>query len=369
MGELTLLEVWFGGEKIWPTTDVVQITLGTGLQARNQLRAALTARGLDYQTITEIPFDIELVGTGSTQNMFYGSAALTHVPYMDTSNVTNMNYMFRECYSLTHVPDMNTSQVTGMEYMFFACAALTDGNVRLIGRHPNVITTEMILNSGLTREPFREEVQITLGAGTQARDQFRAALTARGLNYATVTEVPFGIELVGTGTTRYMFHSCEALTHAPIMDTSQVTDMSYMFNRCSSLTRVPGMDTAQVTNMDSMFYTCSSLTRVPDMDTGNVTNMNYMFRGCESLTQAPSMVTSQVTNMYYMFYLCSSLTHIPDMDTGNATEMSSMLRNCSALTDGNVRLIGRHPEVVTGAMTYLSGLTREPFYDAAGNPI
>ena len=141
-------------EKVWPTTDVVRITLGTGLQARDQLRAALSDRGLNYQTVTEIPFDIELVGTGATQRMFWGCASLTHVPDMDTSSVTVMFYMFRGCASLTHVPDMDTSLVTDMSYMFYGCASLTDGNVRLIGRHPEVSTAAMILNSGLTREPF-----------------------------------------------------------------------------------------------------------------------------------------------------------------------------------------------------------------------
>lgn len=131
MDGLTLLEVYVGAEKIWPTVkEVVQITLGTGTEARDQLRAALTARGLDYQTVTEIPFDIELVGSGSTQ------------------------FMFSDCAALTSVPDLITSQVTSMFYMFDGCVSLTDGNVRLIGRNPNVSTTGMITGSGLTREPW-----------------------------------------------------------------------------------------------------------------------------------------------------------------------------------------------------------------------
>ena len=116
--------------EVLPPREVVQITLGTGFQARDQFRAALTARGLDYTTITEIPFDIELVGTGSLRDMF--------------------SY----CSSLVSVPDMDTSQVTDMRFMFHGCSSLTDGNVRLIGKHPNVNTFNMITNSGLTRMPF-----------------------------------------------------------------------------------------------------------------------------------------------------------------------------------------------------------------------
>lgn len=168
---------------------------------------------------------------------------------------------------------------------------------------------------------YRETVRITLGSLYQARDQFRAALTERGLGYQTVTEIPFDIELVGSGSARNMFYGCAALTH------------------------------------------------VPDMDTSSVTNMSYMFRGCSSLTHAPAMDASSVSNMSNMFYGCSALTHVPDMDTSSVTDMSSMFLSCAALTDGNVRLIGKHPNVTTTSMIYLSGLTREPFYDAAGNPI
>ena len=154
VGSTPVTAVYVGAEKIWPTTDVVQITLGTGRQARDQLRATLSARGMDYRTVTEIPFDIELVGTGSTMNMFYDCAALTHAPVMDTSQVTNMGNMFFNCSLLTSVPDMDTAQVTNVGSMFFGCASLTDGNVRLIGRHPQVDTAFMIDGSGLTRLPF-----------------------------------------------------------------------------------------------------------------------------------------------------------------------------------------------------------------------
>ena len=130
VGSTPVKAVYVGAEKVWPTRETVQITLGTGYEARGQFRAALADRGMDYQTVTEIPFEIELVGTGSAQYMFDGCSSLTSVPDMDTSNVTEMRYMFR------------------------GCSSLTDGNVRLIGRHPDVDTTGMITRSGLTREPF-----------------------------------------------------------------------------------------------------------------------------------------------------------------------------------------------------------------------
>ncbi len=188
-------------------------------------------------------------------------------------------------------------------------------------------------------------VQIILGTGREARDQLRAALSDRGLDYRTVQEIPFDIELAGSGSAQNMFQGCAALTHAPVMDTSQVTNMYFMF------------------------YACRSLTHVPDMDTRNVTRMENMFQNCEALTSIPAMDTSSVTNMTGMFYTCAALTHVPDLNTSNVTNMSYMFQNCSSLTDGNVLLIGRHPNVNTTDMILGSGLTRLPFYDTNGNPI
>lgn len=503
------VSLYVGGSppvKVWPTRETVQITLGPGYEAQSQLRAALADYGLDYQTVEEIPFEIELVGTGSASDMFAGCSSLTtvpemdtsqvttmdgmfwecslltHIPPMDTSQVTDMSYMFEYCYSLTHVPDMDTSQVTNMIYMFDGCSSLThvpdmhtssvtdmyaifsdctslisvptmdtsqvtnmvgmfdacsslthapamdtsrvtemnhmfldcsalayvpamdtskvtgmvsmfqncssltDGNVLLMGRHPQVDITNMILDSGLTREPF-DTVQITLGSGDEARDQLRAALTDRGLDYSTVEEIPFEIELVGSGSAQNLFYGyselttipkldtsnvtnmigmfmdCSSLTHVPDMDTSSVANMGAMFMRCSSLTSVPEMDTSKVTNMGSMFYNCSSITSVPAMDTSKVTYMGFMFQDCKSLTTVPAMVTWEVTDMSYMFYNCTSLTKVPRMGTSKVTDMSYMFYNCSSLTDGNAILYGRRPDVNTGSdMITNSGLTYLPFY-------
>ena len=154
-----------------------------------------------------------------------------------------------------------------------------------------------------------------------AWDWLRAKVTEYGESYETVTELPFEI------------------------------------------------DSSQATKMNSMFEGFSALTTVPDMDTRNATDMSDMFRGCSSLTTVPDMDTSQVTNMGSMFGWCSSLTTIPDMNTHNVTDTSYMFYVCSALTDGNVRLIGKHPDVGTVGMIQDSGLTREPFYDSSGQPI
>ena len=223
-------------------------------------------------------------------------------------------------------------------------------NVLMDGRPRHIYPVNFTVKPGeytdLNRvgEVVPEPVWITLGTGFEARDQLRAALTARGLTYQTVTEIPFEIELVGTGSVEQLFQDCSVLTTIPEMDMSQVTYMKDMFSQCVELAHVPDMDTSQVTNTRGVFYMCKKLTNAPALD------------------------TSQVVDSAYMFYGCNALVHVPDMDTSQNMDFYSMFRYCWSLTDGNVRLIGR-----TGGNTIRmieeSGLTREPFYDTAGNPI
>ena len=49
------------------------------------------------------------------------------------------------------------------------------------------------------------------------------------------------------------FSRDKKLVWFPLVDTSNVTNMSYMFNNCASLKEIPQFDTSKVTNMGFMF--------------------------------------------------------------------------------------------------------------------
>ena len=231
------------------------------------LRAWVASIGKTFETITEITVPMEVIGP-SLQYLFADCASLVSVPYMDTSQVTNMYAMFYGCSSLVSVPELDTSQVTDMRGMFNGCQALTTIPELDTSQVPNM--------------------------------------------YA-------------------MFYDCSSLVSVPELDTSQVTDMSGLFEKCSSLTTIPELNTSQVTNMYSMFQNCSSLTSIPALDTSQVVNMRGMFYRCSSLTTIPELDTSNVTTMYAMFYVCSSLTTVPALNARNVEDIYGMFLGCSSL--------------------------------------
>ena len=130
----------------------------------------------------------------STATSFEGA-----IQYNDTSNVTDMSYMFSNCFSLTTIPLLDTSNVTNMYSMFQSCSKLT---------------------------------------------------TIPQLDTSNVTDMT------------NMFGSCSKLTTIPQLDTSNVTNMNRMFFNCASLTSVPQLDTSNVTDMNRMFSNCSRLEEI-----------------------------------------------------------------------------------------------------------
>lgn len=56
--------------------------------------------------------------------MFSGCTKLATIPLSDTSKVTHMNNMFESCSALTTIPPLNTSKVTNMNKIFYGCTSL-----------------------------------------------------------------------------------------------------------------------------------------------------------------------------------------------------------------------------------------------------
>lgn len=178
---------------------------------------------------------------------------------LDTSNVTNMSYMFRSCKALQalDLSGWNTSKVVNMNDIFGSCEKLTELN--LLGWN----TSKVIYMSNI-------------------------------------------------------FDWCIALKSIDITgwDTSKAINMNCMFRCCRNLTSidVSHFDTSNVTNMWGMFFECNNLAEIDlsNFNTSKVRDMSYMFDDCYKLTELDlsGWDMSNVTNMYCMYYQCYRLQRI-----------------------------------------------------------
>ena len=254
----------------------------------DKMKVATINQNLGNGTIVHIVFDKSFsTYTPTSLYEFFRSLTkletITGLEYLNTVNVTDMDYMFSGCSSLTSldVTHFNTANVTHMSGMFSNCSSLTSLDVTHFD-------------------------------------------TAK-------------VKYMG-----YMFSGCSKLTSLDVtnFNTANVTNMGNMFSSCSALLSldVTNFNTANVTNMGNMFSSCSALLSldVTNFNTAKVTDMSYMFANCVALTSLylTNFNTAKVTNMKRMFIACRALTTIyasSKFVTIQVSNSSGMFDNCEKL--------------------------------------
>lgn len=240
---------------------------------------------------------------------FEALTTIEHLDYLNTSEVDDMQSMFRECTSLEtlDLSSFNTEKVTNMVTMFENSKHLR-----------SLKLPKGFIGSSVTdlRSMFKDCTSLT-------------ELDLSGSNAENVKDMG------------EMFYGCRALSKLDLTDfkTGQVTTMENMFCICSTLETldVSSFNTENVTTMLGMFNNCSSLRSLdlPGFNTANVTQMSSMFEKCSSLRSLDlsSFNTRKVAYMQNMFQGCTNLESIDlsSFDTENMKSMTGMFFSCTKL--------------------------------------
>ena len=128
---------------------------------------------------------------------------------LDTSNITDMHEMFKNCANLTHLDlsGFNTSKVTSMYSMFDSCSQLK--TLDLSGFDTSKVTNMYAM--------FRYDQDLT-------------TLDLSGFNTSKVTNM------------YDMFHYCRKLTNIPKLNASNVTNVNEFVNNCLALKDFGGLE-------------------------------------------------------------------------------------------------------------------------------
>ena len=259
---------------------------------------------INYGTSRQRLIEIKQWGTvawSSMQKAFYGCSnmALTATDVPNFTAVTNMGYMFSDCYVFNQsVSHFNTAAVTNMEGMFSGCRAF---NQSVSNFNTAAVTNMYGMFSGCT--VFNQSVS--------------------SFNTAAVTKMSF------------MFVGCSSFNQSVSnFNTEKVINMYAMFQGCNVFNQsVSNFDTKNVTNMRSIFSGCSNFNQlVSNFNTKNVTNMYEMFRDCRTFNQSVrNFNTEKVTDMSLMFYGCNTFNQsVSNFNTEKVTSMYAMFSGCSA---------------------------------------
>lgn len=185
----------------------------------------------------------------------YSGTELDHETSMlDTTNFTDMSYMFYYCSNLTslNLSGFNTSNVKNMNNMFAYCQALTELDL-------SNFDTSNVTNMSRMFERLSYNARKT------------TTLNLSNFDISNVKDISS------------MFADCSYITELDLSSfkTNKITMMSNMFKFCSKLTRIDmrNLDTSNVTYMDQMFFSCSALKYldIRNFTFDKVTNFSNMF--------------------------------------------------------------------------------------------
>lgn len=188
---------------------------------------------------------------------FKGLTTITHLEYLNTSQVTNMQYMFSNCESLEalDLSTFNTENVTSMSNMFYYCKSLKSLNL-------SSFNTSKVTFMG---SMFSDCESLT-------------ALNLSSFNTENISN--YG----------YMFQYCKSLTTLDLssFNSKEILNTSFMFRGCIALKTIDlsSFDTSKTTEMINMFGGCSALETIyasSAFTTDNVKNDSYMFSNCTKL--------------------------------------------------------------------------------------
>ena len=278
---------------------------------------------------------------------------IRNLELLNTSNVTNMSYMFRStgytnCMEYFDLGDnFDTSNVTDMSYMFENTGLVNMKYLDLGEKFDTSNVTNMI---GMFSTDNSNNISYTNKLGTiYLGDKF---------DTSNVTNM------------ERMFYNLESLTGLDLgdkFDTSNVTNMSNMFyntgyTEMTSLDLGDKFDTSKVTNMSSMFFDTghmrlTSLDLGDKFDTSSVTDMSYMFQGTgynllESLDLGDKFKTSNVTNMNNMFYNLGRY-EMTNLDLGPAfTNIATSNTNMFNNTGKTGEIVIQAPEAIYQDQTH-----------------
>ena len=202
---------------------------------------------------------------------------------------TNCSMWFYNCANLTRIDgleNLNTSEATDMQYMFYGCKKLT--SLDLSGFSTANVTRMTAMFKGCSGLTSLNLSGFSTGNVTSMQEMFAncSSLTALDLSSFSGSRVT---------TTELMFSGCASLAAVSLaqFDTPKLKYMDKMFQNCSALTKLDlssfdlkEMNFQNGVSGGQLFDYCQSLQTIYVGDSFELKEGNKMFRGCDNLRGA-----------------------------------------------------------------------------------
>ena len=279
---------------------------------------------------------INIIFQNYSDSMFYGKQKLRSIIFdnIDTRNVKDMQYMFKNCSSLIELNllQFNTESVKSMSGMFSGCTSLTSLNIKSFNTSSVVYMSSAFQNCISLTE--LDVSNIDTSKVDNMGDMFNNCKNIRTLDVSKWNTQ--NVNSMG-----YMFYDCNSLTTLDVSNwnTGNVKTFVGMFSGCKNLNllNVSNFNTEKATNLSEMFYNCQKISEldVSHFNTSNVLAMNHMFYGCYEIEvlDVSNFNTPKVKYMQQMFTNCKKVTNfdLSSFETNNVVNMEQMFYGCESI--------------------------------------
>ena len=304
-----------------------------------------TLREIFRDITTTLTVDLTNLDTSNLTDMaymFYGMTKLTTVDFggLDMTSITNMEYMFSGCTSLTSldIKSLNLSNVTNMEYMFSSCSSLNEIDMNgLISENciksPSFNGCTNLKHIDLSNCFLNSPVYMTNCTSLENVCINNSIITAIYFDDCTSS---YTLDLSGSILMNYFINS--AIKNGAKIILLRNCDMSnikyFSSNSTINTNNLEEIDFSNAiideVNTFSMFNKCSKLKKViglEDLSPKNLNSTNGMFNGCSSIEtiDLSNWDFSKASDMSYMFYYCTSLKELKMLGPINSSANTSQM--------------------------------------------
>lgn len=238
------------GTSEWRLDSEGTLHIGAGEFAAGNFGGNSWVGSDNFKLTKKIVFEGKVIANPDSSSLFaqIDVNEIENLPYLDTSNVTDMSKMFYYTFYLKSLDlsSFDTSQVTNMSQMFYYAKGLESLDVSSFNTSSVTDMSTMFCGINVT------------------------SLDVSNFDTSNVMNM------------RSMFSGLSSVANLDIsaFDTSNVTDMGYMFADMNVETiNVSTLDTSNVTRMDCMFGWMRQLKvlDISNFDTSKVTSMSEIF--------------------------------------------------------------------------------------------
>ena len=312
-------------------------------------------------------------GITDMSSLFVNSSFNGDISSWDTSNVTDMRWMFQNATSFNQsLNNWDVSNVLNMEFMFNNASSfnqpLNNWNVSNVMDMKGMFRyasqfnqpldnwdvsnvtnmNEMFRNSSFNQPLNNWNVSnvVDMGAMFNWATSFNQPLNTWNVSNVTNMTLMFAVatsfnqdinnwNVSNVNSMQQMFNNANSFSQ-PLnnWDVSSVTNMVDMFRQASSFNLpLDNWDVSNVLTMLRMFENATSFNQPLDnWNVSNVTNMSEMFRGASSFNQAlNNWNVSNVTNMNGMFLEATTFDQaLNGWNVSNVTDMRYMFKESTS---------------------------------------